>query len=158
LAISIPIAAAFVRVGNLMNHEIVGKITTAPWAFNFTMGSSGVAGTLRHPAQIYEAAVYLLLFIALVIYYFKFSKSNVPPGLTVGILLVVIFTARFIIEFFKEVQVAKEHGMMLDIGQILSIPFVIIGVGCIVYAIKNRNKSPHFIESQIATKTEKNNQ
>ncbi|HPT53273.1 MAG TPA: prolipoprotein diacylglyceryl transferase, partial [Bacteroidales bacterium] len=85
LAIAIPIAAAFVRIGNLMNHEIVGSITNVSWAFNFTQGGPGIAGTFRHPAQFYESIVYLLLFLALVLYYLKFAKGNVPAGRTTGI-------------------------------------------------------------------------
>src|SRR5574344_2492610 len=133
LAVAIPIAAAFVRVGNLMNHEIVGSITTVPWAFDFIYGGQGVAGTFRHPAQLYESLVYLLLYIGLVIYYFKIAKSKMPAGRATGVLLVVIFTARFIIEFFKEVQVAKEMTMSLNIGQYLSIPFILAGLALLIY-------------------------
>lgn len=134
LAIAIPIAAAFVRCGNLMNHEIVGSITTVPWAFDFTQGGLGVAGTFRHPAQLYEASVYFLLFVGLVIYYFKFSKGRVPAGLTSGLTLTIIFIARFIIEFFKEVQVASEVGHALNNGQILSIPVVLVGICILIYS------------------------
>ncbi len=150
-ALSIPIAAAFVRCGNLMNHEIVGSITTMPWAFDFTLGGYGIAGTFRHPAQLYEAFVYLLLYIAFVIYYFRFAKGRVYAGLPTGMLLTVIFTARFIIEFFKEVQVAKENSMMLDIGQLLSIPFVLIGVVLLIYAFKKKF-IPQYIEPKEDTK------
>ena len=134
LAIAIPIAAAFVRVGNLMNHEIVGSITDVPWAFDFTLGGPGIAGTFRHPAQLYESVVYLLVYIGLVIYYFKFAKGKVAAGRTSGITLTVIFTARFIIEFFKEVQVADEIGHVLNNGQWLSIPLILIGLGCLIYS------------------------
>lgn len=140
-ALSIPIAAAFVRCGNLMNHEIVGSITTVPWAFDFTLGGPGIAGTLRHPAQLYEAAVYFLLYVGFMIYYFKFAKGNVPHGRTTGLLLTIIFVARFIIEFFKEVQVDKEIGMTFDIGQWLSIPFVLIGIGLIIYSFRKVKKA-----------------
>lgn len=145
LALSIPIAAAFVRCGNLMNHEIVGSITTVPWAFDFTLGGYGIAGTLRHPAQIYEASVYFLLYVSFVIYYFKFAKGKVPAGRATGILLFVIFVARFIIEFFKEVQVSRENGMLLDIGQQLSIPFIIIGLGLIIYSYVKK-EIPQYVE------------
>lgn len=94
----------------------------------------GIAGTFRHPAQIYESVVYLLVFIGLVIYYFKFAKGKVPAGRTSGITLFVIFTARFIIEFFKEVQVSSEIGHALNNGQILSIPIALIGLGLIIYS------------------------
>ena len=136
LAVCIPIAAAFVRVGNLMNHEIVGSITDVAWAFNFTQGGRGVAGTWRHPAQLYESFVYLSLYFGLVFYYFKIARSKVPAGRTTGILLTVIFSARFIIEFFKEVQVDKETGMMFNIGQWLSVPFILIGLGLLIYSFR----------------------
>lgn len=142
LAIAIPIAAAFVRIGNLMNHEIVGSITTVPWAFDFTMGGPGIAGTFRHPAQIYESIVYLLIFIGLTVYYFKFAKGKVPAGRTTGITLTFIFLARFIIEFFKEVQVQTEVGHTLDNGQILSIPIVMLGLAALIYSIVNKNNIP----------------
>lgn len=146
LSLVIPIAAGMVRIGNLMNHEIVGSITTVPWAFDFTLGGPGIAGTLRHPAQLYEACVYLLLFLAFFIYYFKFAKGEVPAGRATGLLLFVIFTARFIIEFFKEVQVSKEVGMTLDIGQKLSIPFIIIGLILLIYSIVKRDNIPVYKE------------
>jgi prolipoprotein diacylglyceryl transferase len=152
LCIVIPVAAAMVRLGNLMNHEIVGSITTMPWAFNFTHGGFGVADTLRHPAQLYESFVYFALFIFMVIYYFKITKGNIPAGRTVGILLTVIFTARFFIEFVKEVQVNSEIGMTLNIGQWLSIPFVIIGLGLLIYSFVNKDKIPHYIEPKTSSK------
>lgn len=140
LAIAIPIAAAFVRCGNLMNHEIVGSITTVPWAFDFTFGGPGVAGTFRHPAQLYEASVYLLLFIGLAVYYFKFAKGKVAAGRTSGITLTVIFTARFIIEFFKELQGGTDNGShLLNNGQMLSIPLILLGIGLLVYSFVKTN-------------------
>jgi prolipoprotein diacylglyceryl transferase len=151
LCIVIPIPAALVRLGNLMNHEIVGSITDVPWAFNFTHGGSGIEGTLRHPAQLYESLVYLLLYIFMLLYYFKITKGNIQAGRTIGILLTVIFTARFFIEFVKEVQVSREIGMTLNIGQWLSIPFIIIGLGFLIYSFINRNKIPHYIESKPKT-------
>lgn len=142
LAIAIPVAAAFVRVGNLMNHEIVGSITNVPWAFDFTLGGPGIAGTFRHPAQLYESVVYLLIFIGLVIYYFKFAKGKVPAGRTTGITLTLIFLARFIIEFFKEVQVNSEVGHALNNGQILSIPVIAVGLAALIYSIVRKDNIP----------------
>ena len=143
LGIAIPIAAAFVRIGNLMNHEIVGSITTVPWAFDCIYGGYGVAGTLRHPAQLYESIIYFLVFFGLVIYYFKFAKGKVAAGRTSGITLFVIFTARFIIEFFKEVQVPSEVGHALNNGQILSIPIALFGLGLLIYSFVH-TKYPEF--------------
>ena len=149
LSIAVPIAAALVRLGNLMNHEIVGSITSMSWAFYFTQGGPGVENTFRHPAQLYESIVYLLLFFALIIYYFKFARGKVPAGRTTGIILFVIFTARFIIEFFKEVQVAKEIQMVenigLNIGQLLSIPFMLVGLGLLIYSFVKKDV-PSYIE------------
>lgn len=152
LGIAIPIAAAFVRIGNLMNHEIVGSITDVPWAFDFIYGGLGIAGTLRHPAQLYESLVYLLVFLGLVIYYFKFAKGKVAAGRTSGITLFVIFTARFIIENFKEVQVASEVGHALNNGQILSIPILLIGLGLLIYSFVK----PTYPECQYKEETTSN--
>ena len=151
LCIVIPVAAAMVRLGNLMNHEIVGSITTVSWAFNFTHGGYGVADTLRHPAQLYESLVYFALYAFMYIYYFKITKGNIPAGRTVGILLTWIFTARFLIEFVKEVQVSNEIGMTLNIGQWLSIPFIIIGLTLLIYSFIHKDKIPHYIEPQPKT-------
>lgn len=152
LCIVIPIAASFVRIGNLMNHEIVGSITQVSWAFNFTHGGFGVANTFRHPAQLYESGIYFLLFCFMLLYYFKITKGKLVAGRTTGILLFVIFTARFIIEYFKEVQVAKETEMTLLIGQWLSIPFILIGLGLIVYSIIKKDKVPVYIEPESVKK------
>jgi len=152
LCIAIPVAAAMVRLGNLMNHEIVGSITDVSWAFNFTHGGFGVADTLRHPAQLYESLVYFSLYGFMLLYYFKITKGNIPAGRAVGTLLTVIFTARFFIEFVKEVQVSSEVGMTLNIGQWLSIPFIIIGLGLLIYSFIQKNNIPHYIEPQTSTK------
>ncbi|MDR1758253.1 MAG: prolipoprotein diacylglyceryl transferase [Bacteroidales bacterium] len=142
MAVCVLIPATLVRLGNLMNHEIVGSITTVPWAFNFTMGGPGIADTFRHPAQLYEAVVYLAAYLGILYYYFKIAKGKVPPGRLIGVLFVVVFIARFIIEFFKEVQVAKENTMTLDIGQWLSIPFVLVGIAFIAYSIRHQHQCP----------------
>ena len=140
LVIAIPIAAAFVRLG-------IGSITTVPWAFNFIYGGydsdgSPIAGTFRHPSQLYESIVYFLLFVGLTVYYFRFAKGKIPPGRTTGILLTVIFTARFLIEFLKADQVAKEATMVLNIGQKLSIPLILLGIGFLVYSFVKKDKIP----------------
>ncbi len=146
LCIVIPIAAAFVRLGNLMNHEIVGSITEVAWGFNFIYGGNGVADTIRHPAQLYESLVYFLLYLFMIVYYFKVANAKIPAGRTMGILLTVIFTARFFIEYVKEVQVTKELEMSLLIGQKLSIPFMIVGVGLIIYSYIKKDNIPVYVE------------
>lgn len=151
VAIAVPIAAAFVRFGNLMNHEIVGSIANVPWAFDFMLAEDP-AGTFRHPSQLYESLVYLTLFIILMIYYFKFAKGNVPPGRTSGIMITTIFASRFFIEFLKADQVAKEADMVLNIGQRLSIPLTLLGIGLLIYSIVKKEKIPHYVEPQAPKK------
>ena len=147
VAIAVPIAAAFVRLGNLMNHEIVGSITNVPWAFDFMLAEDP-AGTFRHPSQLYESLVYLTLLI----YYFKFAKGNVPPGRTSGIMITTIFASRFFIEFLKADQVAKEADMALNIGQKLSIPLTLLGIGLLIYSIVKKEKIPHYVEPEAPKK------
>ena len=151
VAIAVPIAAAFVRFGNLMNHEIVGSIANVPWAFDFMLAEDP-AGTFRHPSQLYESLVYLTLFIILMIYYFKFAKGNVPPGRTSGIMITTIFASRFFIEFLKADQVAKEADMVLNIGQRLIIPLTLLGMCLLIYSIVKKEKIPHYVEPQAPKK------
>ena len=139
LAIAIPIAAAFVRCGNLMNSEIIGTVTQQPWGFIFMrLQGTDECCEPRHPSQMYEAAVYLLLFFFQLWYYFKHTRREIYSGMAVGISLTVIFTARFLIEFVKKEQVDFEKGMLFDMGQLLSIPFILLGVFFIGYALRTK--------------------
>lgn len=125
IAIATPVAACFIRVGNLMNSEIIGKVTDVPWAFVFER----IDMYPRHPGQLYEAIAYaLLLFIGW--YLYRKQPERVGTGFFFGLCLTYIFTARFFIEFTKEIQEAFEANLPLDMGQLLSIPFIIIGVVC----------------------------
>lgn len=126
IVITIALAAVFIRTGNLMNHEIVGAPWDGPWAFIFTKAGYEVL-VPRHPAQIYEAISYLILFTILGLLYLK-SNAAQRPGLLFGIFLIGQFTARFIIEFFKEVQVDFEAEMALNMGQWLSLPLIVVGL------------------------------
>jgi prolipoprotein diacylglyceryl transferase len=137
LSIAIPLAAAFVRCGNLMNSEIVGSITDVSWAFIF-MHDTAYCCEPRHPAQLYEAMVYLSLFAYQMWYYFKHTKGHIPAGRSVGTLLTVIFTFRFFIEFIKANQVAFEDKMVLDMGQWLSIPFILLGISFLYYSLAKK--------------------
>ncbi|MBE9467821.1 MAG: prolipoprotein diacylglyceryl transferase [Bacteroidetes bacterium] len=123
VVIVVALAGFLIRTGNLMNSEIIGNPTTVAWAFIFER----IDNIPRHPAQIYEALSYLLLFVVL---YRLFVKTDISKkqGLIFSIFLVVLFLARFFIEFLKAVQVNFENHMTLDMGQWLSIPFIIIGV------------------------------
>lgn len=124
IAIATPITACMIRLGNLMNSEIVGKATDLPWGFVFVQNGEDFA---RHPAQLYEALAYLLIFVVGWWIYKRYPK-RVGTGWFFGYCLATIFTFRFFIEFCKEVQVGFEQNMALDMGQWLSIPFIIMGV------------------------------
>ena len=137
IAIATGITACCIRIGNLMNSEIVGKITdeSLPWAFWFVQNDGPQNIVLRHPGQLYEAIAYALLF-ALMFWLYKKMPQRVGTGFYFGLCLAYIFTFRFFIEYFKEVQEAFEEGLPFDMGQILSIPFIIIGVYCMVKGLK----------------------
>lgn len=127
IAIATPTTACFIRLGNLMNSEIIGKVTDVPWAFIFER----VDTMPRHPGQLYEAIAYAILFFIGWFLYRKYPQK-VGTGFFFGLCLTYIFTARFFIEYTKEVQEAFEAGLPIDMGQILSIPFIIFGIMCMV--------------------------
>ncbi len=139
IAIATGITACCIRIGNLMNSEIVGKVTdeSLPWAFWFVQNDGPQNIVLRHPGQLYEAIAYALLFLLMVILYKKMPQ-RVGTGFYFGLCLAYIFTFRFFIEYFKEVQEAFEQGLPFDMGQILSVPFIIIGI---YYMIKGWKKT-----------------
>ncbi len=122
VVIVVALAGTFIRLGNLFNSEIIGIPTDVSWAFIFT----SVDDLPRHPAQLYEAIAYFIFFLILLIIYYKGIEKN-KSGLLFGLFLVLIFTFRFFVEFLKENQTGFEAGMALDMGQLLSIPFVIAG-------------------------------
>ena len=124
VCVATPITAACIRIGNLMNSEIVGKATGTDWGFIFVQNGEDFP---RHPAQLYEAIAYIIIFIAIILIYNK-HKEKIGSGFFFGFCIATIFTFRFFIEFCKEVQVDFEEGMTLDMGQLLSIPFIIIGI------------------------------
>ena len=127
IAIVTPITACFIRLGNLMNSEIIGKVTNVPWAFIFEKVDSAP----RHPGQLYEAIAYALLLVIGYALYRKYPQK-VGTGFYFGLCLTYIFTARFFIEFTKDIQVAFEASLPLDMGQLLSLPFIAIGIACMV--------------------------
>jgi len=130
IAIVSTLVATSIRLGNFMNSEIYGKPTNGNWGVIFQRDDLFP----RHPTQLYEAFSYLLIFGVLMIIYK--NKKEKPNGLILGVALVLIFFARFIIEFFKENQVGFEDEMTLNMGQILSIPFIIIGL-VLIFVRKN---------------------
>lgn len=128
LAIATAFAAMFIRLGNLMNSEIYGHQTSLPWGFIFLQNGETVA---KHPTQLYEALCYLGTGIVLFCIY-KYALPKIKEGLLLGIFFIGIFFSRFLIEFVKENQVSFEEGMTLNMGQLLSIPFVLLGIFLIV--------------------------
>lgn len=130
LAIAVAFAATFIRFGNLFNSEIYGNATSLPWGFIFERTGETLP---KHPTQIYEALTYLILGIVLVLLY-KFKLKKTYRGTYVGIFLIVCFGMRFLIEFIKEPQVAFETKITLNMGQLLSIPFILLGIAFIIYA------------------------
>lgn len=122
LCIVVALAGMFIRLGNLFNSEIIGTPTDVPWAFIFEK----VDMIPRHPSQLYESLCYLVIFI--VLYRLYIRKQNRQNGFLFGLFLVTVFTARFVIEFWKQNQEIFENNMPLDMGQLLSIPFVVTGI------------------------------
>ena len=134
LCIAVAFAATFIRLGNLFNSEIYGDVTSLPWGFVFERRGEVEP---KHPTQLYEALSYFLLGLFLLWLYVK-KLDKVYRGTFIGIFFIVCFGMRFIIEFIKEPQVEFEETMLLDMGQILSIPFIILGIGFLVYAWKKK--------------------
>lgn len=129
LAVVFPLTSAFIRMGNFMNSEIVGKPTGGDYGVIFQQ----LDNLPRHPTQLYEAASYLVIFAVMIFLYRSNRRSN---GFMFGVFLLLSFSARFCIEFFKEEQVAFEQGMTLNMGQWLSIPFILVGIALIRYKNK----------------------
>ena len=138
IMIPVGIGGAIVRLGNLFNSEIIGCVTDVPWAFKFVRLFPGVAIEnipAQHPTQLYEALCYFATFALLAFLYYAKDLGRRRPGLLFGIGLQGIFLTRFCIEFIKLEQEAFEKGMILDMGQILSIPFILLGVYIIYRAL-----------------------
>ncbi len=136
VAVVAPLTGCFIRLANLMNSEIIGCPASVPWAFVFVREDM----LPRHPAQLYEAIAYLLIFLFNLFYLYRRHKDMTGTGFFTGWTLLLVFTVRFLIEFVKERQVTFEDEMVLDMGQWLSVPFVLMGVVLIVWAIR-KNKS-----------------
>jgi phosphatidylglycerol:prolipoprotein diacylglycerol transferase len=123
IAIFAPLVGFFVRLGNLINSEILGKVTKVPWGFIF-MRADRVP---RHPVQLYESLAYLGVFIISYSYYKK-RAGREKPGAILGLVFLLFFSIRFLLEFFKAKQSDVETGMLMNMGQVLSIPFIIVGL------------------------------
>jgi prolipoprotein diacylglyceryl transferase len=136
IAVVAGLSFGFIRLGNFMNSEIIGMPTTLPWAVIFER----VDNIPRHPAQLYEAISYFIIFTIMMLLYKK-MRARLKNGFLFGLGTVLFFTARFVIEFVKENQVGFEDGMALNMGQLLSLPFIIVGIGFIIYGLMKTRKS-----------------
>ncbi|MFT3994671.1 MAG: prolipoprotein diacylglyceryl transferase [Dysgonomonas sp.] len=150
LVVGVAIGAAFIRIGNLMNSEIYGGITSLPWGFNFVrdkewhmpieMGGSGELPC--HPTQIYEALIYLAIF-AVSMYLFWKTNAKDKKGLILGVSLIGIFLSRFFIEYIKNIQEPFELQMQatfgINMGQLLSLPFIIWGIWLVWNALRKKD-------------------
>jgi phosphatidylglycerol---prolipoprotein diacylglyceryl transferase len=140
VVITVALAGFMIRMGNLMNSEIYGLPTSLPWGFQFLRSLTPSESLVpRHPTQIYEALSYLAIFFLLWWYYYK-KEGKPVQGLIFGIFLVLVFGVRFLIEFIKEPQVGFERDLMLNMGQMLSIPLII--AGCVFIFLARKKSSP----------------
>jgi prolipoprotein diacylglyceryl transferase len=135
IVIVVALGGSFIRLGNLFNSEIIGHPTQVSWAFIFT----AVDDIPRHPTQLYESIAYLIIFLLLLLIYYKGNFKD-KRGFLFGIFLVLVFVFRFFVEFLKENQSSFEAGMALNMGQLLSIPFVIAGIIFIAKSFKVQHK------------------
>ena len=142
LVVPTGLVAALIRIGNLMNHEIYGHPTDLPWGFRFVKnlyawrhGAAPIFTPPSHPTQLYEAVCYLLTFVLCMWLYFNRDAWK-REGLIFGIFMICIFTARFFVEFLKNYQEDFEASLPLDMGQLLSIPFILLGIYCVWRAQK----------------------
>ena len=157
IVIVVALGGAFIRLGNLFNSEIYGRPTNLPWGVEFVrdrLYDSNTGALLptvaRHPTQLYEAFSYILIFVVLFLFYRK-RHMKVRDGYIFGVFMILLFSARFFIEFVKNDQVAFEAGMQLNMGQLLSLPFVLAGVVMILWT-KNR---PRYFSQEPLPKTAK---
>ena len=161
IVVAVCLVGALIRLGNVMNHEIYGTPTSLPWGFVFLRGTEQFCGTFDnytaceawnapcppsewlpcHPTGLYEAFFCLVAMGLLLWMYYKRDLGHKQPGLMFGTFLVIIFGSRICIEFLKNVQVEFEKNMTFDMGQWLSVPFVVIGVAMIGWSFFNRKET-----------------
>jgi prolipoprotein diacylglyceryl transferase len=158
IVIVVALGGAFIRLGNLFNSEIYGLPTDLPWGFEFVRDKlyDSTTGELlptvaRHPTQLYEALSYILIFTVLFIFYRK-RYLKVRDGFIFGLFMILLFAARFFIEFVKNDQVAFEAGMKFNMGQLLSLPFILAGVVMIAWT---KNKPRYFSQTPIPKRPKK---
>ena len=154
IVVAVALVAGLIRLGNLFNSEIYGSYTELPWGMIFVRNGETLPA---HPTQLYEALLYFALFALLMWMYWK-RNAEERPWLLTGVFFTVTFGGRFLIEYVKNVQVASELAMRsqygMDLGQILSIPFIVLGIALIVYAL-NRPRQHWKFPNQFAPEPEK---
>lgn len=143
IAVVVALAGVLIRLGNLMNSEIYGIQTAVSWGFVFLLKGESVP---KHPTQLYEALAYLFIFILLLRIYWR-KKGDFIQGVPTALFFILIFTARFFIEYVKEDQVPFEALMRLNMGQLLSIPLVLGGIALLIFSVKKG------VRSYVATET-----
>lgn len=142
IAVVIGLSLGFIRLANFMNSEIIGTPTTKPWGVIFER----IDKIPRHPAQLYEATSYFIIFMIMIILY-KNKRETLKNGFFFGLASILFFTTRIAIEFIKENQVEFEKGMQFNMGQLLSLPYIAIGIGFIIYGLW-KTKVQHKITQQ----------
>jgi len=141
IVIVVASGGAMIRLGNLFNSEIIGRQTDVPWAFKFARYNeihhelTNIPNELRHPTQIYESLFCVFLFVLLYAMWNR-TRERTPRGLLFGLFVVLLFTFRFLVEFLKENQVDFENSLPLNMGQLLSIPLIFIGLWVVFKAGK----------------------
>ncbi|NQZ58079.1 MAG: prolipoprotein diacylglyceryl transferase [Lentisphaeraceae bacterium] len=140
LALATAMGSCFIRLGNFFNSEIIGQPTDKPWGVLFQRATyGGLNDVPRHPTQLYESFSYAIIFIVLITLYKKFG-TQIKTGLLTGLFLVSLFTVRFFLEFTKTPQAAyyNKETMPINVGQMLSIPFIIVGLILLFYKFKKK--------------------
>ena len=135
IAVVVGVSLGFIRLANFMNSEIIGMPTSQPWGVIFKR----VDNIPRHPAQLYEALSYFIILGFMIILYLK-MRDRLRNGILFGLATVLFFIARFVIEFLKEDQVGFEDGMTFNMGQLLSLPYILVGIGFIIYGLWKTKK------------------
>ncbi len=135
VVITVALGGSFIRLGNLFNSEIIGKPTDLPWGFKFIRAHIDDPLIPRHPTQLYESLAYLITFFILYKIY-NSGKGKTAQGYLFGLFLILVFGFRFFVEFLKENQTYFEEGMLLNMGQILSIPLIILGIYLLINSKK----------------------
>lgn len=135
IAVVVGLSLAFIRFGNFMNSEVFGLPSTKPWSVIFER----VDNIPRHPTQLYEAFAYLFIFVVMMMLYIK-MRDKLKNGFFFGLATVLFFIARFLIEFVKENQVGFEDGMALNMGQLLSLPYILLGIGFMIFGLWKTRK------------------